>query len=137
LAIAKALEVHLEDLYKETSKENPAESTEASPSAFAETFSHNGQASYEIVTKNVNSKKMLPLVVKIEAGGKTDFEEGMLGAEKYVYVMEGAVDVIQGKKSFHLKKETAIYLDASLDHYIKNPKTTPAKILCVRTPVKI
>lgn len=133
LAIAEALGVPLEDLYRG----NPAVNIKASLPVLVETFFHNDQAYYEIVTKNVNLKKMLPLIVKIEAGGKTDFEQGMLGVEKFIYVLEGAVDVVLGEQSVPLKKETALYFDASSDHYIKNPKTTSAKILCVRSPVKL
>jgi transcriptional regulator with XRE-family HTH domain len=136
MAIAEALGVHLEDLYKDVSRNTKSE-TKALPAGLVETFSYNDQAYYEIITKDATLKKMLPLIIKIEGGGKTRNESGTNGAEKFIFVLDGEVELVLGGQSLPLKKENAFYFDASLNHHIKNLKSTPAKILCVRSPVKL
>jgi transcriptional regulator with XRE-family HTH domain len=136
MAIAEALGIHLEDLYNGVSPRNPS-STNPSPPALIETFTHNDQAYYEIMTNDIHLKKMLPLIVKIDGGGKTKTEAGIFGSEKFIYVLEGEVELVLGEQSFVIKRDTAFYFEASVNHHIKNVKTTSAKILSVRAPVKL
>ena len=136
--IARALGVDLTQLYKGIIKEKKSADTDTkSPKALTETFSHSDQAYYEILTSNVLSKKMMPILLKIEPKGKTNPEQNQAGAEKFIFVLEGKIEVMVGDKAYPLAKDHAFYFDASLEHYFVNQGSAPAKAICVITPAAL
>ena len=80
---------------------------------------------------------MLPVLLKLKQGGKTHKELLSSGTEKFVYVLEGQVNVIVGKAKNSLSKGATLYFDASLPHYIQNIGKEEASCICVVTPTTL
>ena len=135
MAIAKALGIEVVELYNNVLKEQ--KQIELSESKHSEIFTHNEKSSFEILTKNVLGKQMMPTLIRIEKGGSTQQEQGSANSEKFLFVLEGSVDAIIDSKSFHLEKNTTLYFHASLTHKFKNSGKLTAKVLCVSTPVSL
>lgn len=137
IAIAEALGVNLEALYKDALTPTLPKSDMTTQPELIKPLIHNDKAYSEILVKDAYLKKMLPVVIKIDAGGKTSIEKGAFGAERLIYVLSGGVKLVIGETKIHLKKDTAFYFDAVMDHYIINTHNKPSKVLCVSSPVKI
>lgn len=136
MKIAKALNIDIAELYKDMLTEaNIQELKAVKPKT--EMFVRTDRASYEMLTTRLLSKKMMPVLITIEEGGKTNAEKGPPGMEKFIYVIEGKVKVKVDKEIFPLSRSNALYFDASLEHSFTNTGKAPAKIICVATPVAI
>ena len=136
LKIAQALGVSLPQLYSDIiNEENKIEvKTSKSPS---EVFVHSKKSSYEILTAKVLSRKMMPILLKIESGGETHKEQNQMGCEKFIFVLEGKIEAKVGDDSFQLAKNNSLYFDASVKHTFINTGKATAKMLCVTTPVSL
>lgn len=136
MSIAKALELNIVDLYRDLDKPK-TEADLGGPQKAMDVFTHNEASSYEILTKNLLNKKMMPVLIHIREGGKTTREQNAIGSEKFTFVLDGKVEVRLGEKSFSLGKHHTLYFDSSLPHYFVNVGKTAAKVLCVGTPVAL
>ncbi|MEW5894347.1 MAG: XRE family transcriptional regulator [Candidatus Omnitrophota bacterium] len=137
LKIAKALSIELPELYQDVvnrSKAEPETITEKTPT---QTFSFNEKAAYEILTPNVMSKKMMPIMMRLEAKGKTSPEVTSPGTERFVFVLKGKITVYVGEKTFPLKPNNSLYFDASIQHWFENSGEVPAKFMSISTPVAL
>ncbi len=136
MAIAKALSVEITDLYQdiilETSKVDLHDEETS-----ADFFNYSDKSSYEILTNKVLSKKMMPILLRIESGGKTNIEQGVRSSEKFLFVLEGSVSIKIGDNTYTLKEGNTLYFDASLPHLFENIGSTTVKIICVATPVSL
>jgi len=136
IAIAKALNVELLELYKGIDKASPP-LTPAGPKETSGIFTHNEKASYEILTSNVMSKKMMPILLRVEPGGSTSKEQNANGTEKFIFVLEGILNVYVGEETYTLSKSNTLYFDAGMEHYFSNPTNKLARALCVMTPMQL
>ena len=139
MSIARALGIDLTHLYQNLAAKHasiPKDEKDTQTPA-TETFSYNDKASYEILTSAVLSKKMMPVVLKIETGGRTNPEQNPAGAEKFIFVLEGAVQAFIGGKTYSLSKHNTLYFDASLKHYFVNSGKSVARIISVVTPISL
>ena len=137
LNIAKALGVDITDLYRGITKEEKRPTEVRTAEALTEKFAHSDQAYFEILTGNILSKKMMPILLKIEPGGKTNAEQNQPGTEKFVFVLEGSVAVWVGGKAYSLAKNDTFYFNAALEHDFVNSGPGPAKVIVVGTPVAL
>lgn len=133
--IARALGVELVDLYQTEEAETAKPEAPQVHKATAESFTYNDRASYEILTTNLLKKKMMPVILRIEPGGATNPETSAADAERFVFVLEGQVDIYIEKELYHLKTNSSLYFDASRSHRFVNTGTKTAKIISVLTPV--
>ncbi|MCD4728882.1 MAG: XRE family transcriptional regulator [Pirellulales bacterium] len=133
-SIARALNVDLVELYKDPSPADLEPESKVQPASH-ETFTYNDKASYDILTNRVLSRKMMPIVLRIEPGGRTNSEQYQIGAERFIFVMKGAVRVYIEEESCELGVNKAMYIDASKKHYIQNIGEETAKMISVLTPV--
>ncbi len=136
MSIAKALEIDITQLYAGIIKEEDKVDLRTAKSA-TDVFVHSDKSSYEILTSNILSKKMMPILLKIEENGRTNKEQNQAGTEKFIFVLEGKIEVSIGKESYPLSKHNTLYFDASLEHYFVNKGKSMAKVLCVATPVAL
>ncbi|OGX08335.1 MAG: hypothetical protein A2Z88_01040 [Omnitrophica WOR_2 bacterium GWA2_47_8] len=136
LNIAKALGIELSELYRDVEKEQEKVELKKQ-SAVGEVFMHNEGSSFELLTNNVLVKKMMPTLLKIDPKGQTNIEQNREKSEKFVYVLEGDVEIRVGGKSFQLSRNSSLYFDASLPHQLVNIGKLTAKALCVLTPVEL
>ena len=135
LNIAKALGVDITQLYNdiETSKTIK----ENSRKTLTDSFSYNDKASYEILTGNVLTKKMMPIMLRIEAGGKTKMEQNPSGTEKFLFVLQGQIKAHVGDQTYPLPQNHTLYFDSSLIHHFENTGKNAAKVILVGTPVAL
>lgn len=134
IRIAKALGVNLTELYADIVTEE--EKTQMkTPRTISDIFVHSDKSSYQILTSNIFRKKMMPILLKMEPGGKTNKEQGKFGTEKFAYVIDGKIEVKVGEKTYPLSKNNTLYFDASLEHTMVNTGAKTAKVICVVTPV--
>ncbi len=131
--IAQALGVDLTELYRQDSA--PAGPAHAKPAAApAEISLHNEQSACQILTKNVLQKKMMPVLLRIEAGGKTETEKLPPGSERFVFILEGEIELMIDKEQFKLTKNSALYFNASIPHGFVNSGNTTTRVVSVTTP---
>ncbi len=93
-----------------------------------------GKSSIIMLTTDVLHKKLMPVLITIEPGGSTHREEAKVGTEKFLYVLEGAVEAKIGESTHYLKRNSSLYLDASITHSLRNIGHVTAKCLSVVTP---
>lgn len=136
LSIAKALEIDVTELYKNIEKQNTLLDY-FSNSKPTDVFTHSDQSSFEILTKNVLNKKMMPMLIRIEAHGKTNKEQNKNGSEKFVFILDGNVEAVIGDQKINLNKNNTLYFDASIPHQFINVGKSTVKILCIGTPVSL
>ena len=99
---------------------------------------HQGRScQIELLTQEVTKKKITPLLLTLSANGRTSQEQNERGVEKFVWVLEGEVDVVLEKETHSLKPGETLYFDASLPHRVLNPKSKTAKLLVAVSPSKI
>ncbi len=136
ISIAKALGIDITEFYRDIDKEAAIlEVGEAQNRT--DVFTHSEHSSSDILTKNILQKKMMPVLIRIDASGKTNMEQNAPGTEKFIFVLEGTVEVTVQEQEFILNKSNTLYFDASLPHSLTNKGKSVAKILCVSTPVSL
>jgi transcriptional regulator with XRE-family HTH domain len=133
LKIAKALGINISLLYSEAAAE-PKKSAQPIQNTERDVFVHNDKSAFEILTNQIFAKKMMPVLMKLEAGGNTAREQAGVPTEKFVYVLEGAVDLDINNIKYSLKKGESLYFDGALPHYFKNSGKAQSRLLCVTTP---
>ena len=79
----------------------------------------------------------MPVLLKIEPGGQTNKEQNQAGAEKFMYTLEGKIEVHVNNNTYPLSVGHTLYFDASLEHVFINKGNTTAKVICVTTPVAL
>ena len=136
MSIAKALGISLTELYSDIMLGGERVGIKA-PGATGEIFVHSDKSSFEILSPKILSKKMMPVLLKLGPGGKTNREQNQIGTEKFAFVLEGRVEVNFDKESYPLSQYNSLYFDASLKHCFINIGKRPAKVLCVTTPVAL
>ena len=135
IQIAKALGIDVTELYKGLSHQNAI--IDVGNDKNTDVFTHSDDASFDILTKNVMNKKMMPTLVRIEEGGKTNKEQDQGGSEKFIFVMDGHVEININNQVFNLHKFNTLYFDASLPHFFRNNGKGVVKLICVGTPVSL
>lgn len=134
--IARALGVDVTQLYTAIIKEEDKARVQT-PKSLSDVFVHSEKSSYEILTSNILGKRMMPILLKIEAGGETNQEQNSAGSEKFVFVLDGKIEIRVGDKTYALSRHNTLYFDASLEHKFVNTGKTTAKVICVGTPVAL
>lgn len=134
--IARALGVDLTQLYTDIVRREDKVSLKTSKTA-TDVFVHSDKSSYEILTPKILTKKMMPILLKIDPEGKTNTEQNRVTTEKFIFVLEGKVEAVIGDQSYALSKHSTLYFDASVDHYFINKGKSVAKVICVATPVAL
>lgn len=134
--IALALGVDVTQLYTAIIKEEDKAQVHTAKSV-SDVFVHSEKSSYEILTSNILGKRMMPILLKIEAGGETNQEQNPAGSEKFVFVLDGKIEVQVGEKTYALSRHNTLYFNASLEHKFVNIGKTTAKVICVGTPVAL
>lgn len=131
--ICKALDITLADLYKDLP--GSRKTVEVLPKkAHTDVFVHDKRSSSEMLASKVLDKKMMPILIKIQAGGTTQTEETKSGVEKFLYILHGKLEAAVGAEKYHLTKGDTLYFEASLPHSLKNTGQDEAHIIAVISP---
>lgn len=91
----------------------------------------------ELLTQEVTRKKITPLLATLAGNSHTATERNERGVEKFIWVLEGEVEVSVEKENYPLKAGETLYFDASLSHRLANPKAKTAKAFLAVSPSKI
>ena len=136
IKLATALGYKVTDLYAGIEEARVKDAvTMQPPSRQGDVYVHQaGKSSIAMLTSDVLKKKLMPVLITIEPGGSTHKEEARVGTEKFLYVLEGAVEAKIGETTHALKRGSSLYLDASVPHRLKNIGRAAAKCLSVMTP---
>ncbi|MFH1878037.1 MAG: cupin domain-containing protein [Candidatus Omnitrophota bacterium] len=135
-AICKALDISITELYKEL--EDSAKIIDSVPlKDRVEQFSRANNVVYELLITKPHNKKIMPLIIRIEPGGRTDEEQTQPGIEKFIYVLKGLIIVKIGNETCSLNSGDSLYFDASLAHSFSNTSGAPVEALCVISPPSI
>lgn len=136
MRIAKVLGVEVADLYSDIIKEEKRVDVQKA-TYLPDVFIRSDRFSYEILTKNVLSKRLMPILLKIETGGQTAQEQDPAGTEKFVYVLEGSVQLVIGEENVLLSHSNTAYFPSNQKYFFINKGKRTAKVLCVSTPVNL
>lgn len=136
IRLATALGVKITELYAGIEEARAKGAATVQPAgAASEVYVHEaGKSSIAMLTSEVLKKKLMPVLVTIEPGGSTHKEEAKVGTEKFLYILEGAVEARVGEATHQLKRGSSLYLDASIPHSLRNPGGRIARCLSVVTP---
>ena len=99
--ICEALGIELVDLYKDVESQEEDISAVTPDSEEIETFVYDDKASSVILTSNALRKNMLPVLITLEPEGKTHQEQNPKGVEKFLFCLEGKMEVSIGEKTFN------------------------------------
>ena len=136
LKIAKALGVPLPQFYSDILKEDKKVDVQTSKTS-SDVFVHSEKSSYEILTAKVLSKKMMPILLKLEPGAETSLEQNPHGCEKFIFVLEGKIEARIAEETYFISKSNTLYFDASLEHKLINAGKALARVICVLSPVAL
>ncbi len=133
--VAEALRVSMAELYHDLEAPSRGAVLLRPDAKDSEAFTYDEKASAILLTDQVSKKNMLPQMVVLQPNGKTAKEQCPKGTERWLFGLEGAVDVKVGEESFRIAKGSTLYLDASLPHQFLNANRSVAKIISVTNPV--
>lgn len=85
------------------------------------------------IIPNAQKNIMEPILIEVEAGGRTK-EDSPHEGEEFGYVIQGGVNMHLGTDLFKVKKGESFYYKANSNHYISNTGNTKAVVIWVSTP---
>lgn len=91
----------------------------------------------ELLTQEITKKKITPLLLTLAGSSKTATEQNERGVEKFIWLIDGELEINVEKENYPLKAGETLYFDASLPHRIANPKPKTAKAFVAVSPSKI
>jgi len=133
LKISEAFGISLADLYRlsQTALKDIHVEAEA---AQKDVFVHDEKSSSILLTSQVFSKKMMPILIRLDPDGRTPTEEVAEDTEKFLYCLSGKVKVSVAGKEYSLNSGDRLYFNASLPHFVENCGKTEARCLSVSSP---
>ena len=72
---------------------------------------------YHSLSQDKAGRHMEPFLIDIESG-QTDFTLSSHEGEEFIYVLEGAIEVIYGKEKYYLDEGDSIYYDSIVAHHV-------------------
>ncbi|MFH1381122.1 MAG: XRE family transcriptional regulator [Candidatus Omnitrophota bacterium] len=130
ISICKTLGVSLSDFYRDLENAEKIVTVSKKEKSLVQPR----KSSTEILTTKIADKKMMPLLVRLQKGGSTQKDPGTVGAEKFLYLLEGKLTAKIGKDVYNLLKGDSIYFDASLSHVLQNSGKTESRAIVVLSP---
>jgi len=94
----------------------------------------NEKCSIEFLTDKIFFHLLMPALISLEPGGKTNLERGVAITEKFIYVLQGEVDFRVNKTAYRLKKDESFNFKGKFPHQFINRSKTQSKLLCIITP---
>lgn len=135
LKLCEALGLPLAELYQGVQLPREDAVPLSPTSAEAEIFAYDEKAQAILLAKGVLQKNMLPQLIVLQPGGKTHLERSRPGCEKWLFVLEGELDVQVGEQRYQLRRYGTLYFKASLPHQLKNAGKAIVKCISVTSPV--
>lgn len=83
------------------------------------------------LAKQKAGRHMEPFVIDINPEDNPDFQLSAHEGEEFIFVMEGEIELVYGKDTFHLNQGDTIYYDSIVKHHLHGAPGKSAKILAV------
>ena len=104
-------------------------------------FSNNAVSSrthmqYHSLSASKADRHMEPFIIDVQATDDVTYELSSHEGEEFIYVMDGVVEVLYGKKKHVIEAGDSIYYDSIVPHHVHGFEGQAAKILAVvYTPI--
>ena len=85
------------------------------------------------VVPDAQKNRMEPIVLTIQPH-QSSRTMGPHEGEEFGLVLSGAVSLINGERKYRLQKGETFYIRGEQEHFLKNDRSQPAKILWITTP---
>lgn len=138
MRICEVLSINLKDLYEGI--DTPQEEITVMGGKDleeAEIFSYDEKSKSIILTKNAQKKNMLPQLLIVEPEGKTPLEQNSRGTEKFVFCLEGQIQIKIEDKEYNLTKGASLYFKSNRSHCYSNIGKKVSRCLVVTSPVAL
>ena len=86
---------------------------------------------YHSLSQDKAGRHMEPFLIDIDPTGQAEFTLSSHEGEEFIYVLEGAIEVVYGKEKYLLEVGDSIYYDSIVAHHVHAQNSDPAKILGV------
>ena len=86
---------------------------------------------YHPLAQQKAGRHMEPFVIDINPEENPNFQLSDHEGEEFIYVMEGEVELVYGKETYHLTEGDTIYYDSIVKHHLHGAPGKSAKILAV------
>ena len=133
--IAQALGVDVTQLYKGVEQGVAHTAVVRSESPETESFTYNEKASAVLLANQVSGRRFLPQLLRFEPGGRTAPEQYRPGTERWLFGLEGEVEVRVEEETHRVGKGNALYFQGSVAHHFRNAGRGVAKAILVTSPV--
>ena len=91
---------------------------------------------YHSLSNSKADRHMEPFIIDIATTEETNYELSSHEGEEFIFVMEGAVEIVYGKKTHVIEAGDSIYYDSIVPHHVHGYQGQAAKILAVvYTPI--
>ena len=135
IKVSRALGVRLPELYADLDPSGAAlEHRQGVP---ADRFLNGKGASFSILTSGGLRKKMLPVLIHLQPGKSSQREQAPAGAEKFLYLLKGKLEVTAGSEKVPMNEGDSLYLQASHPHSLRNIGAGNALALSVVSPPSV
>lgn len=131
--VARALGVRVSELYATLDLQGPAVEVR-SAAQVRERYATAKGAAFAVLTGSSLQKKMLPALIRLPSRKGTSSERGPAGSERFLYVLQGQMQLTAGDEKFKLGPGDSAYLQASTPHSLLNVGPGPLQAISVTCP---
>ena len=86
---------------------------------------------YHPLAQQKAGRHMEPFVIDIHPEESPNFQLSAHEGEEFIYVMQGEVEIVYGKETYHLTEGDSIFYDSIVKHHVHGAPGKSAKILAV------
>ncbi len=134
LKLARGLGVRLGTFLDDTELSEPVV-TRSSEHArhsvrFAVSHEDNG-LDFHTLAANKADRNMEPFVIDVHPPKGDGYELSSHEGEEFIYVLEGALEIIHGKRTYRVEAGDSIYYDSIVPHHVHAADNAEARILAV------
>lgn len=86
---------------------------------------------YHPLAQQKAGRHMEPFVIDINPEENPNYQLSDHEGEEFIYVMQGEVELVYGKNTYHLNEGDTIYYDSIVKHHLHGAPGKSAKILAV------
>ena len=132
--IAEAFNLTIPDFYRGLDSAQEEAAVVETTSQEAQIFTYDEKASAVLLTTQVSKKQTLPQLIVLKPGGKTAVEQYHKGTERWIFGLEGAVEVAVGDRNYRMSPGGTLYFKAHIPHFFSNLEELTAKAISVTSP---
>jgi transcriptional regulator with XRE-family HTH domain len=86
---------------------------------------------YHPLAQQKAGRHMEPFIIDIAPNDNLDYKLSAHEGEEFIYVMQGEIELVYGKETYHLHEGDTIYYDSIVKHHLHGAPGKSAKILAV------